>query len=100
MEHIFQERVVAFLDVLGFRQKLSEFENEAKNYKNYSEDAEYGSQYYSENAHIFIETFNAAVGKLNKDKYRHYLFSDNICITSIEKLSPADIQDLLLVISE
>jgi len=104
-EYNYGNRAVAFLDVLGFRQKLLDFEKEAlDNHSTHSEEgnAENGNngRYVSLSANDFINTFKKAIGKLDVEKFRYYLFSDNICITSINETSAADLQDLLLVITE
>lgn len=100
-EFIYRNRAVAFLDVLGFREKLKTFESEAKKYisDNIAIDEE-KTKGVSERANEFITTFKNAVGRLDKDKYRYYLFSDNICITSTNDTTPLDLLDLLFVISE
>lgn len=106
MEHnyVYRNRAVAFLDVLGFRQKLNEFENEAKhnNHESITENTSDSGdiiKYVSTKANDFINTFKGAIGQLDGNKYTYYLFSDNICITSIRETTPEDLQDLLLVIS-
>ena len=102
---------VAFLDVLGFQNKLNEFENEAIAFHNNSEgsnnaadndDSSDGAVYYSIRAAAFIETFNSAISKLDPDKFGFYLFSDNICITArnANPSSEQSLMELLLVISE
>jgi len=104
-QYIYKNRAVAFLDVLGFRQKLIDFEQEARNNRigsnvAESEETAYQRQYISYKANDFINTFKSAISKLDVEKYRYYLFSDNICITSIKDTSKSDLQDLLLVITE
>jgi hypothetical protein len=98
----YQKRAVAFLDVLGFRQHLTEFEKEAEANKSrlLSEDDELAGKYMSQKANDFIYAFQIAISRLDKSKYRYYLFSDNICISSIEETTAADLQDLLLVITK
>ena len=107
--YIYSERAVAFLDVLGFKNKLVEFENEAIEFKNQTaaeigdidEDFENGV-FYSEKANDFIQTFEIAISKLDEDKFRYYLFSDNICITAKNVIegNEGSLSELLLVISE
>ena len=104
-QYIYKNRAVAFLDVLGFRQKLFDFEQEAKENRiginvTEIEETPYQRQYVSNKANDFINTFKNAISKLDVEKYRYYLFSDNICITSIKDTSKSDLQDLLLVITE
>jgi hypothetical protein len=105
-------RAVAFLDVLGFKNKLTEFEKEAiafhDNYEGRSigtedsDDINDGAIYYSLKASAFIETFNQAISKLDPDRFGYYLFSDNICITAknVNSSSEQSLLELLLVISE
>ncbi len=111
-QYIYGNRAVAFLDVLGFQNKLKEFENEAlQYYDNFvsansdddtDEDEVGGRVYYSQKATDFIETFNKAISKLDNDKFSYYLFSDNICITAknISNDGEKSLVELLLVISE
>lgn len=94
-EYIFQDRVVVFLDVLGFKEKLKEFEKEANT--NFNKGSEY---FHSEKVNDFISTFKDAISTLDEANLNYYLFSDNICITvdylSDQKLLP----NLLLKISD
>ncbi|MFV0218684.1 hypothetical protein OBK23_03225 [Empedobacter falsenii] len=102
--HIYSYRAVAFLDVLGFQNKLSEFENEAIEFhNNFQDDDEFASPYYySKKADEFIETFNTAISKLDTNKFSYYLFSDNICITANNTYIEGEstLIELLLIISE
>ena len=109
-KYIYNEIAVAFLDVLGFQNRLAEFEQEAIEFKTgqstFSEADEEeintsnGSFYYSQKANDFIETFNSAISKLNTEIFSYYLFSDNICITVRNDKSENSLIDLLLIISE
>jgi len=110
-QYIYGNRAVAFLDVLGFQNKLKEFENEAvqfyaefiaDNSEGNEEDDEVGRVFYSQKASDFIETFNKAISKLDNDKFSYYLFSDNICLTAknISSNGEKSLVELLLVISE
>jgi hypothetical protein len=110
-QYIYGNRAVAFLDVLGFQNKLKEFENEAvqfyaefiaDNSEGNEDDEEVGRVFYSQKASDFIETFNKAISKLDKDKFSYYLFSDNICLTAKNMSSNGEksLVELLLVISE
>lgn len=110
--YIYTNRAVAFLDVLGFQNKLKEFEDEAIQFysdfvaNNVEDDTDEddvgGRVYYSQKATDFIETFNKAISKLDNDKFSYYLFSDNICITAkkISNDGEKSLVELLLVISE
>lgn len=113
-DYKYSHRAVAFLDVLGFQNKLDEFEKEAIEYYNASniedadetfdeENADLNSPiYYSQKASDFINTFNSAISKLDKEKFSYYLFSDNICITAKSSGNNGEnsLVELLLVISE
>lgn len=112
-QYRYSYRAVAFLDVLGFQSKLKEFENEAIDYRNSftdddsledSEEDIVGNLpvFYSQKASDFIETFNNAISKLDKDKFSYYLFSDNICITAnnLNTNDEKSLVELLLVVSE
>ena len=100
----YRPRAVAFLDVLGFKQKLGEFQQEAELFFNEGplpENAELsGPVYYSKKDHEFIETFKQAVSKLDPDVFSYFLFSDNICITGKEQQTEKSLIDLMLVITE
>jgi len=102
-EYIYRYRAVAFLDVLGFKNKLYEFETEAKaNRVEQEDDEEINTigKYTSIKANDFINTFLGAIEKLDNQKFSYYLFSDNICITSISHTDPSDLEDMLMIISE
>lgn len=111
----YSKRAVAFLDVLGFQNKLQEFENEAFDYYNnntnisnsedglnFSSDENLGPIFYSKKANDFIEIFNSVISKLDTEKFSYYLFSDNICITveCINSNEDNTLIEILLVISE
>lgn len=105
VSYVFHHRAVAFLDVLGFRQFLQEFDMEARASRrlpvpNNGEQTQGQGKYVSVKANDFINTFKAGIGQLDERKYRYYLFSDNICITSIAETTAADLQDLLLVLTK
>jgi len=71
--YIYTNRAVAFLDVLGFQNKLKEFEDEAiqfysdfvaDNIEDDTDEDEVGGRvYYSQKATDFIETFNKWIGR-------------------------------------
>lgn len=83
MDYYYENKAVAFLDVLGFKEKLNEFESEAiENYKVsefVGEDVN-PDELVSVKANEFIDTFREAISILDQ-RFSHYLFSDNICIT-------------------
>ena len=95
-EYIYQDRAVAFVDVLGFRKKLKEFEEDARLRKNVN-DAEY---LVSEKVNEFVGTFKRVTSLLDADNFRYYLFSDNICITVDYVNSPDLLISLLFTLSE
>ena len=110
-QYVYNERAVAFLDVLGFKSKLDSFEKEAIEFKENQEnnvendrdsfDSLDGVKFYSAKANEFIDTFNSAISKLNPDNFRYYLFSDNICINARNDTSEnSSLIELLLIISE
>lgn len=95
-EFIYQDRVVAFIDVLGFHEKLSEFENDAKTKK-----LEEGGEYLvSEKVNEFLNTFKEVISLLDRDNLRYYLFSDNICITIDYLENPNLLISLLVTVSQ
>jgi hypothetical protein len=108
-QYIYSNRAVAFLDVLGFQNKLTEFEAEAIQYhqniaieNEVDDDFNNGSLHFSQKASDFIQTFNSAISKLDTDKFSYYLFSDNICITAknVNSNGENSLVELLMVISE
>ncbi|MHB8258697.1 MAG: hypothetical protein ACYDCN_00375 [Bacteroidia bacterium] len=104
-EYIYQNRVVAFLDVLGFQEKLYQFENEAneklEQEKNEDfENLDKGQILQSAKANEFINTFIEAISKVDKEKFSCYLFSDNICITVNYGTDKSVLIELLMLISD
>lgn len=74
----YQKRIVVFLDLLGFREKLIEFENEAL----FEDEDGYIDRVKTSNkANEFINVFKDAISLINPYECNYYLFSDNICIT-------------------
>jgi hypothetical protein len=95
-QYIYQDRAVVFLDVLGFQEKLKEFQQEAIANKEGG-----NSEYYVSNAvNEFIATFKDAVSFLDKGNYNYYLFSDNICITIDYIQNHNLLIDILVTISD
>lgn len=111
-QYIYSDRAVAFLDVLGFQNKLTEFEAEAIQYRQniadendvdeMDDNSNNSSLRFSKKANDFIATFNTAISKLDTDKFSYYLFSDNICITAknVNSNGENSLVELLMVISE
>lgn len=83
-DYLYERKAVAFLDVLGFQQKLKDFEGEASDYSatDILSVETSSQQLHSISASQFITIFKTAISKLNPGKFKYYLFSDNICITS------------------
>lgn len=98
--HIYRYRAVAFLDVLGFQESLISFDEEARRNRYESEEDDDSEYFYSKSASNFIDTLYLALGKLSPEKFKFYLFSDNVCITSIAETSAEDLKVLLFTISE
>lgn len=89
-QYIFQDRAVIFIDVLGFQEKLKEFEQEA-----ISNVEKRGQEFYiSSKVNQFVNTFKDVVSSLDRDNLRYYLFSDNICIT----IDYSEDKDLLITV--
>ncbi len=93
-DYVYQERAVIFVDVLGFQEKLKEFENDAISK---SKGAEY---LISPKANQFINTFKKVISLLDEDNFTYYLFSDNICITIDYISNPDLLVNVLFTISE
>ena len=94
-EYIYQDRAVAFVDVLGFQDKLREFEQDAE-----ARSAEGAEYLVSPKVNEFIHTFKRVTGLLDSDNFRYYLFSDNICITVDYVNDPGLLISLLFTLSE
>jgi len=95
-DYIYQDRAVAFVDVLGFQEKLYEFEQDAAQTRNIE-----GSEFLiSEKVNEFINTFKNVTSLLDTNNFRYYLFSDNICITADYVENPQLLISLLFTISE
>lgn len=72
----YQPRIVAFLDVLGFKNKLYEFEKEAMH-----NEENNGMKLVSQMATDFVNVFKEVTSLMDKFDCNYYLFSDNICLT-------------------
>ncbi|HEU4470310.1 MAG TPA: hypothetical protein VFR58_04440 [Flavisolibacter sp.] len=94
-DYIFQDRAVAFVDVLGFQQKLREFENDVK-----LKTVEEGEYFVSEKVNEFINTVKHVTSLLDEGNFKYYLFSDNICITVDYLENPDLLISLLFAINE
>lgn len=95
-EYYYQNRAVVFLDVLGFQDKLIEFEIQAERNKA-DRDTEF---YVSESVNEFINTFKDVISFLGENNYNHYLFSDNICITIDYMNNRNSLIDILVSIND
>lgn len=93
-DYIYQDRIVAFVDVLGYREKLSEFEADAT----LKVTVEGDEILVSEKVNEFLSTFRSITHTLDERNMRYYLFSDNICITADYVQNPELLIDIPLVI--
>lgn len=92
----YYQRIVVFLDVLGFKEKLYEFQKEAID--NHNEDKK-PSFLISRKANDFVKVFKDVIGLMDKYDCNYYLFSDNICI-SIDPFSNKSLSvDILFTVS-
>ena len=92
----YENRIVAFLDVLGFQKRLQAFEEESKAHN----DADEQDFYVSPSANQFIQAFRNVLSLIGEKNCHYYLFSDNICIT-INPFTNKDLAvDLLFTVSE
>jgi hypothetical protein len=73
----FEEKVVIFLDLLGFTNIIPQFEKEAIQ----NSDAESHLYHQSVKLNKLIALFNETVQLIRDNNFDYYLFSDNICIT-------------------
>ncbi|MCC6384241.1 MAG: hypothetical protein IT241_03695 [Bacteroidia bacterium] len=73
----YTQQIVVFLDILGFSAMLEEFESEAL------ENNEASDNNYHESLRLnkLIDIFQGAIQLIRKSDCNYYLFSDNICIT-------------------
>lgn len=95
-EYIYQNRIVAFIDILGYREKLEEFEKDAE-YK----ESEQGERILtSAKVNEFLNTFKSVTKTLDEKNIRYYLFSDNICISADYIENPRLAIELLFTISD
>jgi|GEM_PF-4447551 len=79
----FKIGAVAFVDVLGFKQKLQEFESDLK--LRMGEDGEF---FVSEKVNEFINTVKYVTSLLETDRnFQYYLFSDNMIISALRSIT-------------
>ncbi len=90
----YQYRIVAFLDVLGFKNKLYEFEKEAL--ENGNED---GKKLVSQKATDFVNVFKEVTNLMDEFDCNYYLFSDNICLTVDPHHNKSLIVEILFTVS-
>jgi len=90
----YQYRIVAFLDVLGFKSMLYEFEEEALEQKN-----EADKKLVSKKATDFVNVFKDVTNLMDTFDCNYYLFSDNICLTVDPHHNRSLIVDILFTIS-
>ncbi|MGB8192403.1 MAG: hypothetical protein WCF67_10815, partial [Chitinophagaceae bacterium] len=94
-EYIYQDRIIAFIDVLGYREKLKEFQDTAV-----LKEIEGTEVLVSPKVNEFVNTFKAAIAPLDDKNIRYYLFSDNICIAVDHIENPHLTIELLFTINE
>lgn len=95
-EYLYQNRIVAFIDILGYREKLEEFERDAQEREN-----EQGARILtSEKVNEFLNIFKSVTRVLDEKNIRYYLFSDNICITADYIENPRLSIEILFTISD
>lgn len=95
-EYLYQNRIVAFIDILGYREKLEEFEGDAQ-----EKDTEHGTRILtSAKVNEFLNTFKSVTRTLDEKNIRYYLFSDNICITVDYIENPRLAIEILFTISD
>lgn len=92
--YIYRERAVVFVDVLGFKEKLISFQEEALF------EQKKGNKPSSKSANKFINTVKESVDLLDENFIRYYLFSDNLCITSDFESNPNILIDILFMLGD
>lgn len=90
----YQYRIVAFLDVLGFKSMLYEFEKEAL-----EKGKEDDKKLVSPKATNFVNVFKEVTDLMDEFDCNYYLFSDNICLTVDPHHNKSLIVDILFTIS-
>jgi hypothetical protein len=73
----YTNQIVVFLDVLGIKNKLQEFENEALSNSN-PEDPIY---HESRGLNGLLEIFKSSLDLIREAQCNYYVFSDNVCIS-------------------
>jgi hypothetical protein len=95
-EYLYQNRIVAFIDILGYKEILEEFERDAQ-----EKDTEQGTRILtSTKVNEFLNTFKSVTATLDEKNIRYYLFSDNICITADYIENPRLAIEILFTISD
>ena len=95
-EYRYQDRIVAFIDILGYREKLEEFEKDAKS----KEVAQGETILTSDKVNEFLNTFKSVTQSLDAKNIRYYLFSDNICISADYIENPKLAIEILFTIAD
>ena len=90
----YQYRIVAFLDVLGFKGMLYDFEQEAIENSNGN-----SKKLISQKATDFVNVFKEVTDLMDKFDCNYYLFSDNICLTVDPHSDKSLAVDILFTIS-
>jgi hypothetical protein len=97
---IYNQKIVVFVDILGFSSLLDEFEKEAVNNSNIEDTTNY---HQSTKLNKLIDIIRDNLSLVKKDNFNYYIFSDNICITA-DYFDEYDIKpdifiDILMLIS-
>lgn len=93
----YQKRIVVFLDVLGFKNSLYEFEKDAID--NHDEN-KHNNVLISEKANQFVGVFKDVISLIDEYDCKYYLFSDNICITVDPYNNTSLAVDILFTVSD
>ncbi len=93
----YQQRIVAFLDVLGFENRLCGFEKEVLGNR---DEGKSNEGIVSKGANEFVAVFKNVTGLIDQWDCRYYLFSDNICITVDPYHNKQLAIDLFFIISD
>jgi hypothetical protein len=95
----YTNQIVVFLDVLGVKNMLLNFEEEALNH------SDPASQYYHESERLneLLRIFKESIDLIKKADCSYYVFSDNICINisylTDESKKPDVLVEMLILIS-
>ena len=95
----YTNQIVVFLDVLGVKNMLAQFETEALNNK----EIELANYHESLRLNKLLEIFKESLNLIRKSECNYYVFSDNICINisyiTDETEKPDLVVEILILIS-